>query len=345
MLKHPDRLKTNIDTEIVLRLICESKEEDTVKRIYGVLRHIRGTYSLIIMYNDVMIAVRDPWGNRPLSLGRKDQSWYLSSENIAFENLFIETVREIDPGEIVVITKAGLQSHYFDENSLSNESINHQRAFCKFELLYYSNPGSVVFGQSVAKFQLDAGTILWQEHPVPEADIVVGVPDSAMFHAQGYAQAGQKVSHNLSLARGLLRSHFIGRTFIQPNQWLRDLMVSKKFAPIRYLVEDKIVVLIDDSIVRLTTMPGVVKLLRWVGARQVHGRIVTPMIMYPCLYGIDTPSHSELSAARLSKDKMMTDAGLDSLEFLSLSGLMSLVPNSNDFCYACMTNNYSISSH
>lgn len=339
--------KTSIDTEVILRLFCRSKEKNIFKRVFESIRGLRGTYSLLFLFKDTLIAVRDPWGNRPLSLGKKDHSWFVASETVVFDNLSIETVREIQPGEILVITKNGQRSQYFDTNRLSQKLIPHQHAYCIFELLYFSHPASVMFdGESVANFRLRAGRKLCQSCPSP-GKTIVAVPDSAMFHGEGYAEADPKAT----LAQGLLRSHYIGRTFIEGLQELRVSGVAKKFTALRVLLKDKIVTLVDDSIVRLNTMPDVIALIHHAGAKQVHVRITTPPIKYPCRYGIDMPTKKELTAANHTVEEIRKIAGgkiagadtlEDTLEYMSLEALQSLVAKPDDFCYACMTGNYPI---
>ncbi len=331
------RLKTSIDTEVILRLFVRSKQPDVAKRVFEAVKDCRGSYSLIILYNDTLIAVRDPWGNRPLVLGKRNNSWFVSSETVAFDNLGIETVREVEPGEILIITKRGLTSYYHDEKSLSKKPIPHPSALCIFCLLYFAHPSSTVFGTSVAEFRIRAGQTLCRLCPSPGTK-VAGVPDSASFHADGYAEADPKAKRVVAL----LRSHYIGRTFIEGLQRLRVLKVTKKFSAVRQLIHGLILTLVDDSIVRLTTLPGVVKLLRRAGVAEIHGRISTPLIKYPCRYGIDTPTSGELIAARCSVQEICTRAGLDSLEFMPLEGLQSLVPNPEDYCLACMTGKYPI---
>ncbi|MDO8669320.1 MAG: amidophosphoribosyltransferase [Candidatus Buchananbacteria bacterium] len=336
LLKDPSDLKTKMDTEIILRLLCQSQAPTLVEKIYDSVRYLKGTYSLLIIFSDTIIAVRDPWGNRPLSVGVDGGSLFFASETIAFESLGVETEREIYPGEIFITSKGSCQSYYFDEFGLSHNPLKHPLAHCIFELIYYSHPGSVVFGEPVVDFHLRAGKKLCQKCPAA-ANCVVGVPDSAVYHAEGYAD-----EKGISPTRGITRHHYIGRTFILPFQRLRDLAVRKKFIIIRQLVKGKDVVLVDDSIVRLTTMRGLVGLLRSAGAKSIHLRIVAPMIISPCYYGIDTPNKSELIAANHSKEEIRQICGADSLEFLSLDDLKSLVSNPQDYCFACMTGEYPI---
>lgn len=335
-LKYPERLKTKIDTEIILRLFCESTATTLAEKVHEAVRYLKGSYSLLILFDDTIIAVRDPWGNRPLSIGVDGESLFFASETISFESLGVKTQRTVLAGEIFIATKDDCKSYYFDENGLYDKPVKHQKAQCIFELIYYSHPGSTVFGESVVDFHFRAGQKLCQKFPA-QANCVIGVPDSAVYHAEGFAK-----EMGISPTRGIARHHYIGRTFILPFQYLRDLAVRKKFIVIRKLVEDKDVVVVDDSIVRLTTMSGLVGLLRFAGAKTVHLRIISPKIISPCYYGIDTPSKSELIAANHSKEEIRQTCGADSLEFLSIEDLKSLVPNPDDYCFACMTGKYPI---
>lgn len=336
ILQYPERLKTKIDTEIILRLFCESSAEKIIDRVYAAVKFLRGSYSLLILFGDTIIAISDPWGNRPLSIGETGSSLFFSSETVSFESLGVKTQRSILPGEIFIVDKSGSQSYYFDENGVYDSATEHKLAKCVFEKIYYSHPGSVVFGEAVVDFHLRAGKKLCQKCPT-NANCVTGVPDSAVYHAEGYAN-----EMGISPTRAIARHHYIGRTFIEPFQYLRDLAVRKKFIVIRQLVEGKDVVVVDDSIVRLTTMGGLVNLLKFAGAKSIHLRIISPMIISPCYYGIDTPTKSELIAASHSKEEIREACGADSLEFLSIDDLKSLVPNPEDYCFACMTGDYPI---
>lgn len=332
------KLATVIDSEIPLRLFCQSQALTIEGRVFDAVKHLKGSYCLLILFDDTLVAVRDPFGNRPLSLGHDGDSWFLASETVAFDVMMVKTVRDILPGEILILDKSGQRSVYFDESGLRpSPPHDHQLAQCKFCLDYYSHPGSVVFGENVLMFQRRCGQKLWQEHPVASGNIVVGIPDSAIGHAEGLAREA-----GLYLERVLTRHHYVGRTFIEPSQGLRDTAVLRKFLPIKSLVEDGVVILVDDSIVRLTTLPGVVRLLRWLGAREIHARISAPRIFCPCFYGIDTPTKQELIAANLSNEEIARKAGVDSLEFLSVESFRSLVSNPDDYCYACMTGQYRI---
>ena len=330
--------KTSMDTEVILRLFCQSNQAELAKRIFDAVCPLRGTYSLIFLFNDVMIAVRDPWGNRPLSLGKRNGSWFVCSETVAFDNLGIETVREIAPGEILIIKKDSLESWYFDEQKLSQEPMPHRRAHCIFELLYFAHPDSEMFdGQSVVKFRLRAGAKLCQTCP-SAGKTVVAVPDSALFHAEGFAEADP----DAKLVLGLLRSHYIGRTFIEGLQRLRVSKVSRKFTALKALLKNAIVTLVDDSVVRFNTLPDVVRLVLRAGAKAVHIRITTPPVTHPCKYGLDKTTKTELIAANLTVEAITAKSGAATLQYMSLPNLKTLVPNPEDYCFACMDGDYPI---
>jgi len=330
------QLKTSIDTEVMMRLFCESDASDDIHRVFDAVCQARGTYSLVFLYEDVMIAVRDPFGNRPLALGRKDDAWFVSSETVAFDNLGIKYVRDIAPGEILVITKYGQRSAYFNEQGVSLKPLDHDRSGCCFESIYYSHPGSCINDCGVANFQKEAGRLLYRECPT-DGDIVIGVPDSAMFHALGYANES-----GIPFELGITRSHYIGRTFIEPFQWLRDLKVRRKFTVIRELVKGKRIILVDDSIFRLTTMMGLVDLLWAAEVAEIHARIASAPIVYPCFYGIDVPSQKELAAANWTLEEIRQRTKLTSLYYLSMPGLKSLFKNPDNHCFACMDGQYKI---
>jgi amidophosphoribosyltransferase len=335
--QHECPLKTGIDTELILRRFCSSSKENLFERMFEALSGVKGSYSLLLICRDAMIVVRDLFGNRPLWLGSNDGSWFVSSETVSFQNLGIKTEREIAPGEILLMTSSGIESRYFDETRLSETPIPHVLAKCIFELLYYASPASTIFGQDVTEFRLLAGKKL-HECCQATGDLVVDVPDSAKFHAIGWSLSDQATPYRPAI----IRSHYIGRTFVEGLQELRMDKVALKFTPIRQFVEGKRIILIDDSIVRLTTLPRVVQLLRMVGAKEVHARIPTPRIKFPCHYGIDTPTRKELIASDHTVEEIRVMTGLDSLQFLTVPQLQSLLPDPENYCFACMTGQYPI---
>ena len=329
--EHPSTVfKTSTDTEVLLHRIARATGT-MVERIQQAVRGVQGTYALILLLPDKMIAVRDPSGNRPLVLGQRDGASYLASETSALLQVEVPYVREVLPGEILVIDKSGEQSHWI---TASEEQA--PKAFDIFELLYYALPSSTMFGISVSQYRQLLGEMLERYHPVLGADIVVGVPDSALAIAEGFARSGRSGV----LSRGLLRSHFVGRTFIQPNQALRDIHVKRKFFADPQAVGDKSIALIEDSVVRLTTLPPVIRLLRNAGAREIHVRVATPQVIAPCYYGIDTPTRQELGANRMTLEEMRVASDADSLAFLTVPQLRSTLKDPDKFCFACMTGDY-----
>ncbi len=324
------KLVTSTDTELILRRFCLTEGNSPGECLGESLIGVRGSYALTLLFPDRLIAIRDPSGNRPLSLGKKGQSWFLSSETCAFETIKADFVRDILPGELLVVSDAGLESY---ELRLPPVPL----ARCIYEQIYFAHPSSRIFGEYTSEFRIRLGQKLEAVHPVPSGEVVVPVPDSSNFIALGYASSGRSGQFRI----GILRSHYIGRTFIEGEQRLREEKAEMKFLPVRSGLAGKVVVLVDDSIVRLTTMPKIVRLLRWVGAKQIHVRIACPEIVNPCRYGIDTPTKAELAAASMSLDEMRAKVGADSLEFLPLEELQKLSPEKG-FCYACMNGEYPI---
>lgn len=321
--------QTTTDTETVLHLVARSKSADVVDAIVEALTRVRGAFSMLFLVPGRMIAVRDPHGFRPLYLGKLGGAWVVTSETSALDLLGAERVRELDPGEVVVVDVAG--AHRFDPFPEARP------APCAFEYVYFSRPDSVVFGRSVQAVRKRLGARLHREHPA-EADLVVPVPDSGVYAAMGYAHAS-----GLPFEMGLVRNHYVGRTFIQPLQATRTAGVRIKLNPVRELLEDKRVVLIDDSIVRGTTSKKIVGLCRDAGASEVHVRISCPPTIGPCYYGIDTPVREELIAARESVDRIRDFIGADSLGYLSLEGMLDVIGESADrMCTACWTDRHPV---
>lgn len=324
-------LATSIDTELILHRFCRLSVFSPVEALTRALEGVRGSYSLAVLLPEALIAVRDPSGNRPLSLGhRRDGSIFVASETCAYEGVEATYLRDVEPGEMVVINDHGIQSHQLPEWSGGH------RAFCYFEKIYYAFPGSMIFGEYVSAFRYRLGQKLEACHPVPYADVVIPVPDSAKFIAHGYAASGRSGR----FAEGLLRHHYIGRSFVEGDQYLRSWRATRKFSTVPSEVKGKVLVVVDDSIVRLTTMPLIVRLLRQAGAKEVHVRIACPPIAHSCRYGIDTPTREELAAAMMTIPEMCKRTEADSLEFLPMEALRSLADRPDDFCYACMDGNY-----
>ena len=322
--------RSTTNTEIMGSLIAERDEENIEEAIKLAVRQLKGAFSLIIMTNEKLIGLRDGCGFRPLSLGKLKDSYLFASETTAFNLVGAEFIREIEPGEMVVIDKDGLRSSQILPNG--------KAAFCVFEFVYLARPDSDIYSENVALSRQKMGEKLAQEHPV-EADLVIPVPDSGRYAAIGYAnQSG------IPYGEGLLRNHYIGRTFIQPLQSIREGSVKIKLSPIKKILQGKKIILVDDSIVRGTTSKKLIGLLKEAGAREVHLRISSPPVICPCFYGIDTPSKKDLWAANHSLEETREWLGADSLGYLSIEGLCSVfdkIPADN-FCLACFDGEYPI---
>jgi amidophosphoribosyltransferase len=318
------------DTEVVLHKIARSRAHDLIGAIVDTFREIEGAYSMLFLTKNALIAVRDPRGFRPLALGQLGDSYVVASETCAFDLIDAIYLRDVQPGEILVIDREGLHSSF----PLPKAKPSH----CIFEHVYFSRPDSIVFGSSVNKSRHKMGRELAREHPA-DADIVVPVPDSGVAAAIGYASAS-----GLKFRFGLMRNHYVGRTFIEPKQSIRHFGVKVKLNPVRDLIEGQRVVLIDDSIVRGTTSKKIVQMVRQAGAREVHVRISCPPTIAPCFYGVDTPTREELIGANLSVEEIAEFIGADTLGYLSLEGLQRAVgdPFGNRHCVACYTNRYPI---
>jgi amidophosphoribosyltransferase len=315
------------DTEVVLHGIARSRAASVAEAIPEVLRDTEGAFSMLFLTPRELIAVRDPRGFRPLALGRLGSSWVIASETCAFDLIEAEYVRDVEPGEMIVIDEHGMRSSFpFPPQ---------RHAMCLFEHVYFARPDSLIYGHSVNESRHRMGRQLAIEQPAG-ADIVVPVPDSGTFAAIGYsAQSG------ISFRFGLVRNHYVGRTFIEPKQSIRSFGVRIKLNPVRGLIEGKRVVLIDDSIVRGTTSKKIVRMVRDAGAKEIHVRISCPPTISPCYYGVDTPDKAELIAAQMSVDEICRFIEADSLGYLSLDGMIEatgISPNSS--CVACWNEKY-----
>lgn len=315
------------DTETILHSIARCKAENAVDAIAKVLKETEGAFSLLFLTPDAMIAVRDPRGFRPLVLGKSGDTWAVGSETCAFDLIDAEYVREIAAGEMLVIDSDGLRSIYpFDQKP---------RSVCTFEHVYFSRPDSIIFGRSINQSRHLMGRQLALEHPA-DADIVVPVPDSGVAAAIGYA-----AQSDISFRQGIIRNHYIGRTFIEPTQSIRSFGVRLKLNPIKDLIEGQRVVLVDDSIVRGTTSKKIVALVREAGAREVHVRISCPPTISPCYYGVNTPKKAELIAAQMSVEEVRKYIEADSLGYLSMEGMMQAMGFDRDsVCAACWDGKY-----
>ncbi|HWV39027.1 MAG TPA: amidophosphoribosyltransferase [Vulgatibacter sp.] len=317
------------DTEVVLHLLARQQSGDFPTRIVRALERVQGAYSLLFLTDDAMVGVRDPRGFRPLILGRLKEAWILASETCALDLIEAEYVREVEPGEMVVIDADGVHSSFPFPKA--------PPARCIFEHVYFARPDSLVFGTSVYEARTRAGAQLAKEHPV-DADIVIPCPDSGVPAAIGYAEAS-----GIPFAMGLVRSHYIGRTFIEPTQSIRHFGVKLKLNALRKVLEGKRVVVVDDSIVRGTTSRKVVKMLRSAGASEIHLRISSPPTSWPCYYGVDTPSRAELISASHTVDEIAKYVTADSLGYLSLEGLHQAVGSMEGYCHACFSGDYPVS--
>jgi len=325
--------QTTSDTEVIVHLIAQSREETLPDAIADALRRIEGAFSLVIMSRDRVFAVRDPRGFRPLSMGRipggvRKDTIVFASETCAFDLIGATFERDVNPGEMVVVGPEGVYSRYFSSQTAQSS--------CIFEHVYFSRPDSVIFGRSVAESREKLGRQLAVEAPA-DADLVVPVPDSGVAAAMGYS-----VESGIPLQMGLIRNHYVGRTFIEPEQRVRDFGVKLKLNPVRSVLAGKRVVLIDDSIVRGTTSRKIVRMVRDAGAREVHMRISCPPTVSPCFYGVDTPSKKQLIAANKTVDEIRDYIDADSLAYLSIEGLKQACGESESltYCSACYTGKY-----
>ncbi len=320
--------RTSTDTEVIANLIISSPEKDLVDKIRYAMHRLQGAYSLTLMTNHRLFGVRDPLGVRPLCLGAIDGGWVVASESCALDHIGANSIREIEPGEIVSISASGVESY--------REEVG-RRSSCIFEYIYFARPDSAINGRLLYPARQAMGAGLAEEYPV-DADLVMGVPDSATAAGVGYS-----VKSGIPLAEGLIKNRYVGRTFIEPDQRIRDLGVKLKFNPLPQMLDGKRVVLVDDSIVRGTTTPQVIRLLRRAGAKEVHMRICAPPIRYPCFFGVDMATRWELIAAQKTISEVRDFIGADSLGYLSIDGLIRAVALPKDiFCMACFTGDYPI---
>lgn len=319
--------QTTSDSEIILHLIARSKKESVADEITEALSYVKGAYSLVFLTKDALIAARDPFGFRPLALGKVNNAWVVASETCAFDMMGAKYVRDIQPGEIVVINHEGLSSSY------PFKKVKH--AFCIFEFIYFARPDSIIFEENVDKIRRRLGWQLAKEKPV-EADLVISVPDSSNTATLGYSEES-----GIKYDMGLIRNHYIGRTFIHPDQEIRDLDARIKYNPVRGVLKGKRVVIVDDSIVRGTTSKKLIKMIRQAGAREVHFRVSCPPIISPCFYGVDMPTKEELIASSKSVEEIRKFLDVDTLEYVSLEGMLSMDSlNREDFCVACFSGKY-----
>jgi len=319
--------QTTLDTEVIAHLIARRPSRELTEAVAGSLAEVKGGYALLFLSPGAMIGARDPNGIRPLSLGKLDGAWCLASESCAFDAVGAEFVRDVEPGEMVVITPGGMVSQRIAPPG--------RPALCVFEYIYFARPDSDLEGLNVHSVRKQLGRVLARVAPVP-ADLVTGVPDSSVSAATGYAEEA-----GIPYEMGLVKNRYIGRTFIEPRQEGRALAVRLKLNPLRRVVEGKRVILVDDSIVRGTTSRYIVGLLREAGAREVHLRISSPPYRFPCYYGIDTSAHGELVAADRDVEEIRSLVGADSLAYLPVEGLAEALGRPLDrYCLACFTGEY-----
>ncbi len=320
--------RTSTDSEVIANLILSSPEQNWVAKIKYAMNRLQGAYSLTIIADHCLFGVRGPLGVRPLCMGSINGGWVLASESCALDHIGANFIREVEPGEIISISGNGVESH---------QAIEAKRAHCIFEHIYFARPDSVINGRLLYQARQAMGAGLAEEYTVA-ADLVMGVPDSATAAGVGYAMKSE-----VPLGEGLIKNRYVGRTFIEPHQRIRDLGVKLKFNPLPEILADKRVVVVDDSIVRGTTTPKVVNLLRRAGAKEVHMRICAPPIRYPCFFGVDMATRGELIAAHKTIPEIRDFIGADSLGYLSLDGLIKAVALPRDiFCLACFTGSYPI---
>lgn len=321
--------QTTTDSELIAHLVARYGDSDLLSSLEKVLPWLRGAYVFLILTEKSLVAVRDPHGVRPLSLGKWKGNYCFASETCAFDTIGAETVRDIEPGEMAILTESGLQVKRFMESR--------RRALCVFEFIYFARPDSNIEGMNVHLVRKELGRRLAREHPI-EADFVTGVPDSSLAAASGFAE-----ELGIPYEMGLVKNRYIGRTFIQPDQKIRDIGVQLKLNPVHKVISGKKVVVVDDSIVRGTTSKKLVKMIYQAGAREVHLRIASPPVISPCYYGIDTPTYEELIGYKKAAPEICREVGAVSLGHLSRRGMLGAVGISPDnLCLACFSGQYPI---
>lgn len=321
--------QTSIDTEVIVHLMARSGMGDFLEALIYALRQIKGAYSLLVMNRNTLYAIRDPHGFRPLVLGKLDDAWVVASETCAFDIIDAQYVREVQPGELLEISSSGVKSYFPFERQ--------KQSLCVFEYIYFSRPDSIIFGNSVHEMRIQLGRMLARQSGV-EADITVPIPDSSICAALGYARES-----GTPYEKGMIRSHYIGRTFIEPSQKIRDFGAKIKYNIVRAAIDDRRIVVVDDSIMRGTTMRKIIKMFRSGGAREVHVRISAPPTRFPCFYGIDIPTRSELIASSHSIEEIRKYLRVDSIEYMTVESLLAAIDRPElRFCTACFDGNYPV---
>lgn len=336
------------DSEMILHLAARSRKEDQIQQIKEALETVQGAYSLVMLTDNSLIAARDPSGFRPLSLGRLGDAFVVASETCAFDLVGATYVGEVEPGEILVIDDDGIRSETLKSYHVSKTPQKHH---CIFEYIYFSRPDSKIFGENVDKVRRKLGKLLAQQAPVkPDDDddrvVVISVPDSSNTATLGFVREMNKMGEDVRLEIGLIRSHYVGRTFIMPDQGSREFRVKTKFNTVKGVIKGRKVVIIDDSIVRGTTSRQLVRLIQEAEPKEIHFRVTSPPIKYPCYYGMDFPSMSELIANRCDSDieKIRQELGVTSLAYLSMDNLLEGAPKEHgaQYCTACFSGQYPI---
>jgi amidophosphoribosyltransferase len=321
--------QSNMDTEIIVHLIAHSKEKTFIEKTIQALKQVEGSYSLVFLTEHEMVVARDPYGFRPLVMGRIKDSYVFASETCAFDLINAEYIREIEPGEVLLVTKDGIQSF--------KPFAKTRNAQCVFEFIYFARPDSFIFNRNVYEVRKELGRQLAKESPV-DAEMVVPIPDSGFPATIGYA-----FESKLPLELGMIRNHYVGRTFIEPEQSIRHFGVKIKLNPVKGLMNGKRVITVDDSIVRGTTSRKIIKMFRTAGAKEVHVRISSPPITHPCFFGIDTPQKKELIASSHTVKETQKYITANSLHYLSMEGLKHCVKGAaENFCFACFTGDYPV---
>lgn len=322
--------QTSIDSEVILNLIARGAKKGLESAVFNTMQAIKGSYAIVILTKDKLIGIRDPHGIRPLCIGKLNDAYILSSESCAIDSVGGEFIRDVKPGEIIIIDKDGIKSTTFVERSKSET--------CAFEYIYFARPDSIIDNINVYESRVRCGEMLYKTCPV-EADIVIGVPDSGIPAAMGYSKAS-----GIPYGVGFIKNKYVGRTFIAPSQELRERAVSVKLNPLKINIQGKRVVLIDDSIVRGTTSRRLVEILKKAGAKEVHFRVASPVVKFPCYFGIDTPYRNELIGSNFGVEDIKSKIGCDSLAYLKIEDLVHALGEKKGFCLGCFNGIYPISA-
>jgi amidophosphoribosyltransferase len=343
--------QTTSDSELILHLIARSRETDQLDQIEDALNQVNGAYSLVLLTDTALVAARDPHGFRPLAIGKVGDTYIVASETCAFDINGAKYIRDVEPGEILIIDDRAVRTGELQSRWVKKKSDTPH--YCIFEYVYFSRPDSIIFGENVDRVRRKLGKLLAEEHPLvtdpggPEpAVIVISVPDSSNTATLGYSTESQKLGYNVRFEIGLIRSHYAGRTFIQPTQDMRELKVRTKFNTVKGVLKGRKVIVVDDSIVRGTTAKQLIKLIWEAEPKEIHFRVTSPPIHYPCHYGMDFPSRDELVANRVGGDieKIREELGVDSLGYLSLERMLDAAPHEagEAYCTACFNGNYPV---